>query len=76
MLYHIEQKRGPPTLFLTLSCAELWWPDLQRLLADRLIKSGVNKLKKLAELVMMGDLNSSMKAVNNYTSVVQDFFIK
>ena len=71
-----KQKRGPPTLFLTLSCAELWWPDLQRLLAHRLIQSGLTKFKKLAEMVMMGDLNSSMKAVNYHTALVQEFFHK
>jgi hypothetical protein len=32
--HHIEQRRGGPTLFLTLSCAEYFWPDLKRLLQD------------------------------------------
>ena len=32
IFYHLEQLHGPPTLFNTLSCAEYWWPDLQRLL--------------------------------------------
>ena len=33
--YHIEQGNGPPSLFLTLSCAEYFWPDLQRLINER-----------------------------------------
>ena len=74
MLYHIEQKHGPPTLFITLSCAELWWPDLQRLLADRLMSTGEYHLQNLAEEVLSGDIKSSMKAVNYLTGLVHDFF--
>ena len=74
MLYHIEQKHGPPTFFITLSCAELWWPDLQRLMAERLMFTGQNHFKRLAEKVLSGDVNSSMKAVNYLTGLVQEFF--
>ena len=76
MLYHIEKGHGPPTLFITLSCAELWWPDLRKLLSDRLILSGVTEYKLLATNVIMGDLKSIMKAVNLYTGLVQEFFHK
>jgi hypothetical protein len=31
--HHIARGNGPPTFFITLSCAENWWPDLKRLLA-------------------------------------------
>ena len=43
MAYHIEQRNGPPTLFLTLSRSEYWWPDLHHLLIDRLEKSSIKK---------------------------------
>ena len=33
--HHIEQGNGPPSLFMTLSCAEYFWPDLQRLINER-----------------------------------------
>ena len=29
--FHVEHGNGIPTLFLTLSCSENWWPDLLRL---------------------------------------------
>ena len=76
MLYHIEKGNGPPTLFITLSCAELWWPDLRKLLSDHLILSGVTEYKLLATNVIMGDLKSIMKAVNLYTGLVHEFFHK
>ncbi len=30
--HHVGKGRGPPTFFITLSCAKNWRPDLQRLL--------------------------------------------
>ena len=32
--YHIGRGHGPPTHFITLSCAENWWPDLRRIMVD------------------------------------------
>jgi hypothetical protein len=32
--HHIACGDGPPTFFVTLSCAENWWPDLKCLLAQ------------------------------------------
>ncbi len=32
--HHIAHGDDPPTFFVTLSCAENWWPDLKRLLAQ------------------------------------------
>ena len=74
MLYHIEHKRGPPTLFITLSCAEYWWPDLIKLLCDRLRRTMRPDLQALAILVNQGDRMSVIKAINNHTSLVQQFF--
>ena len=33
--HHIEAGDGPPTFFITLSCAEYMWPDIKRLITDR-----------------------------------------
>ncbi len=30
--HHVGKGHGPLTFFITLSCAENWWPDLRRLL--------------------------------------------
>ena len=32
--HHIARGRGPPTFFITFSCAENWWSDLRRLMAQ------------------------------------------
>ena len=32
--HHIEKGNGPPTVFMTFSCAEYFWPDLKRLLEE------------------------------------------
>ena len=33
--HHVSVGNGPPSLFITLSCAEYYWPDIRRLLQDR-----------------------------------------
>jgi hypothetical protein len=33
--YHMEKGNGVPTFFITLSCAEYHWEDIQRLIIDR-----------------------------------------
>ncbi len=32
--HHVARGHGPPTFFITLSCAENWWIDLRSLLAQ------------------------------------------
>jgi hypothetical protein len=66
----IEMGCGPPTLFITLSCAEHFWTDVKRLLEDRL--SHVPKSERPI-LSTKGDI---MKAIKHYSVVVQEFFIK
>ena len=34
--HHLQNKNGPPTLlFMTFSCAEYWWSDLEKMLVKR-----------------------------------------
>ena len=41
--YHIDKGNGPPDIFLTLSCAEYYWPDIIKLLEERIwIEEGEN----------------------------------
>ena len=35
--HHVEVGNGPPTLFMTLSCAEYFWPDLLHLIQERTV---------------------------------------
>lgn len=65
---HIEQGNGPPTYFITLSCAEYFWPDVIELLRDRLQIAGQDVTEchygspKLVQLV------------NDYSLVIQEYF--
>lgn len=68
MNHHIEQGRGAPTVFMTLSCAEYFWPDLKRLLEETIYSC---EGKKIDLDLNHNELN---KALNNYCIVVQEFF--
>ena len=66
--HHVEAGNGPPNFFITLSCAEFWWPDLIRVVNERIkIATGVE-----------GDLEPNksgiVEAMNRWTAVVQEFF--
>ena len=64
---------GPPTLFITLSCVEYYWPDISRLLKKRCDFSGLrNPLEPAYE---DGRINT-VTNFNNYTIVVQEYFQK
>jgi hypothetical protein len=39
--FHVSRGHGPPTHFMTLTCAENWWPDLRRIFASLESKSVV-----------------------------------
>ncbi len=39
--YHIDEGHGPPTFFITLSCAEYFWPDVERLVKERFTVAGL-----------------------------------
>ena len=63
--HHIEAGHGPPTFFITLSCAEYLWPDIKRLIADRFSSAGLDP----------PDLEISfVQLVNDYTLIVQEYF--
>ena len=71
--HHVSRGHGPPTFFITLSCAENWWPDLRRLLYQ---------LEKIAGNVKMADAikNGGRKEMSNsarkYPLFVNEFFMK
>ena len=70
--WHIEQGHGAPTLFITLSCAEYYWPEIKRLLEDRIKHT---KSRSSEENTSLSTKQLIMKAVNQYSIVVQEFFI-
>lgn len=71
--HHIARGRGPPTFFMTFSCAENWWPDLRRLMIQLHIQAG-NAID--AERLKSGNFQAMKKAVKKYPLYVNDFFMK
>ena len=73
--YHVDRGHGPPTLFLTLSCAENWWPDLLRILKD--VLKGTEH-EHLIEEMESSDENvrnrARSKASSLHSMIVQEFF--
>jgi hypothetical protein len=65
----IELQKGPPTLFITLSCAEHYWKDVKRLLEDRLSYTPEQERPDLSTKAAV------MKAIKEFSIVVQEFFI-
>lgn len=71
--HHIARGRGPPTFFITLSCAEFWWPDLMRLLAQLERKA---KREVQASAIESGNSQAIQKSSKRYALYVNDFFMK
>ena len=71
--YHIAEGHGPPTMFLTLSCAENWWPDLMRLLIEMEQKCGNNKE---ANEIQKNNGEVIQKVAKKYPLLVNQFFMK
>ena len=66
--HHIEKGRGPPNIFMTLSCAEYFWPDLKRLLEHYIYITEGTKVD------LDVNLHKLHQALNDYTIIVQEFF--
>jgi hypothetical protein len=64
--HHVEAGHGPPTFFMTFSCAEYKWQDIKRLIIDRFECAGLPK----------PDIEniSFVRLVNDYTLIVQEYF--
>jgi hypothetical protein len=65
--YHLSEGNGPPTFFLTLSCAEYHWPDVARLLKERIDMIEKKKLQHSKEYRHL---------LSDFTIVVQQYFQK
>ena len=66
--HHVQQGNGAPMFFITLSCAEHYWPDIFRLIRQRLEIAG-----KDTSACYPGS-NESSKLLNDYALVVQEYF--
>lgn len=66
--HHIEHGNGAPSLFITLSCAEYFWPDLMRLLEERIFEAEGRQVD------LQNNKTERNRAINDYSLVVQEFF--
>jgi len=64
----IDCGQGPPNFFITLSCAEYYWPDLIRVVNER-IKLCTGTMGTLSP-----DKPGLVAAMNAHSGVVQEFF--
>jgi hypothetical protein len=69
MQYHVEKGHGAPTFFMTLSCAEYFWPDVTHLLKERFKLAGLNP-----DDVRPGKGGNLIQLCNEYSIVIQDYF--
>jgi len=68
--YHVASGNGAPMYFITLSCAEMLWPDIIRLIQQRMELSGDN-----TEDCNFGSKNMTTYT-NDYSIVIQEYFQK
>jgi hypothetical protein len=66
--HHIEAGNGVPNFFITLSCAENYWPDIIRLVQERMTIAGDD-----VSQCYLGSPKMS-KILNDYSIVVQEYF--
>jgi hypothetical protein len=63
----MEAGNGAPSLFLTLSCAEYHWQDIEKLLNARKKISGEPPIE-------LDNITNKVKAVNVYSIIMQQYF--
>jgi hypothetical protein len=66
--YHIKEGNGAPMFFITLSCAEHYWPDIIHLLKERMMLAGEDTSTCYVGSQKLG------KIINEYAIVVQEYF--
>ena len=75
--HHVEAGHGPPSMFVTLSCAEYFWPDLSKLLKERYkMDPNYNKEIDIDDPTSKAAQTIKFKLVNQYSAVVQEYFQK
>ncbi|GFH43542.1 hypothetical protein CTEN210_00015 [Chaetoceros tenuissimus] len=73
--YHLDKGHGPPTLFMTFSCAEYWWNDLLHFLKKKIMNTeDEHLLQSLEEGDEESQRKIQAKLVDKYTASVQVFF--
>lgn len=74
--HHLQDKNGPPTMFMTFSCAEFWWSDLEKMLVKRC--KGTEDEVLVQDMIQQEDekkkMSAKTKILENYAAIVQEFF--
>lgn len=70
--HHIQEGHGAPTYFITLSCAEYFWPDVTRLIQQRMIMAGIRE--KEAKERCNSDSSQFVQTIHDYSLVIQEYF--
>jgi hypothetical protein len=68
--HHVEAGNGAPSFFITLSCAEHHWPDIIRLIKERMDIAGIS-----SDVCYLGSPKLP-RLLNDYSIVVQEYFQK
>ncbi|MGH3055980.1 MAG: hypothetical protein ACRDL7_13480, partial [Gaiellaceae bacterium] len=68
--FHITRGNGPPTIFMTLSCAEFFWPDLMKILMARHSIA----FPHLETPNLHSNMAARVRVVNMFILEVQEFF--
>jgi hypothetical protein len=66
-VHHVEEGNGPPSLLITLSCAEYHWKDIEIVLYKRRSIVGEPPLT-------LESITEKVKAINDYSIVIQEYF--
>ena len=77
--FHVSRQHGPPTHFITLTCAENWWPDLRSIMADlerNVERETKSSDTKNSERIDNHDFVAMSKAVRKYPLYVNEYFMK
>ena len=75
--HHIGEGHGPPSYFITFSCAENWWPDLKRIVIELEANAGASQeyLDKLRDDGVIG-FRAISHAVKQWPAQVNKFFVE
>lgn len=78
--FHVSRQHGPPTHFITLTCAENWWPDLRGIMADleRNAESTccVTAESKLSDQLDASNFKAMSRAARKYPLYVSQYFMR
>lgn len=70
--FHVSRGHGPPTHFITLTCAENWWSDLRNIYAT--LESNAGNESE-ASLLRDGNFRAMCRAARKFPMYVNEYFM-